>query len=143
MLVFLNTETLILQIFNLSKQVFEPYCATFFPEFKKMYRHSINYVFTLIFNLIDLIEFLNEIIFFPAEDNIGGGLVLRVVYRDGWLAQPPINPWVPLNNPVNRVIVIPTRTSECETQVCNRSLMYSFDIKSIICHFRFRLPVHI
>ncbi|XP_037805224.1 peptidoglycan-recognition protein LC-like isoform X4 [Lucilia sericata] len=50
------------------------------------------------------------------QDNVGGGYVLRMVPRDGWLAQPPLNNWVPLKLPVKRVIVIPTRTQECETQ---------------------------
>lgn len=54
---------------------------------------------------------------FSAQDNVGGGYVLRIVPRVGWLAQPPINPWVKLKHPVDRVIVIPTRTQECETQV--------------------------
>ncbi|XP_073840289.1 peptidoglycan-recognition protein LC-like isoform X3 [Musca autumnalis] len=50
------------------------------------------------------------------QDNIGGGNVLRIVPRDGWLAQPPLNPWVPLDLPVDRVIIIPTLTTNCETQ---------------------------
>ncbi|XP_075164268.1 peptidoglycan-recognition protein LC-like isoform X4 [Haematobia irritans] len=51
-----------------------------------------------------------------SQDNVGGGNILRIVPRDGWLAQPPINPWVPLDLPVERVIVIHTRTTDCETQ---------------------------
>ncbi|XP_061393455.1 peptidoglycan-recognition protein LC-like [Musca vetustissima] len=51
-----------------------------------------------------------------ALDNVGGGNVLRIVPRDGWLAQPPINPWVSLSLPVERVIIIHTRTTNCETQ---------------------------
>ncbi|XP_013109986.2 peptidoglycan-recognition protein LC isoform X3 [Stomoxys calcitrans] len=51
-----------------------------------------------------------------AQDNLGGGTILRIVPRDGWLAQPPINPWVQLDPPVARVIVIDTKTTNCETQ---------------------------
>uniref|UniRef100_A0A1I8P2L1 Peptidoglycan recognition protein family domain-containing protein n=1 Tax=Stomoxys calcitrans TaxID=35570 RepID=A0A1I8P2L1_STOCA len=50
------------------------------------------------------------------QDNLGGGTILRIVPRDGWLAQPPINPWVQLDPPVARVIVIDTKTTNCETQ---------------------------
>ncbi|XP_073836773.1 peptidoglycan-recognition protein LC-like isoform X3 [Musca autumnalis] len=50
------------------------------------------------------------------KDNIGDGIVLRIVPRDGWLAQPPLNPLVPLDLPVKRVIIIPTLTTNCETQ---------------------------
>ncbi|XP_065362615.1 peptidoglycan-recognition protein LC-like isoform X4 [Calliphora vicina] len=58
-------------------------------------------------------------------DNVGGGYVLRIVPRVSWLAQPPINKWVPLDQPIDRVIVIPTRTSECDTQA---SCMYTVRI---------------
>ncbi|KAM7355387.1 peptidoglycan-recognition protein LC-like isoform 4-T5 [Cochliomyia hominivorax] len=50
------------------------------------------------------------------QDNVGGGYILRIVPRDGWLAQPSINDLIPLKHPIHRIIVIPTRTSECETQ---------------------------
>ncbi|XP_058987841.1 peptidoglycan-recognition protein LC isoform X4 [Musca domestica] len=66
-------------------------------------------------------------------DNVGGGNVLRIVARDGWLAQPPINDLVPLDPPVERVIVIHTRTSNCETQAaCTFTVRYTqtFNIES-------------
>uniref|UniRef100_T1PF65 N-acetylmuramoyl-L-alanine amidase n=1 Tax=Musca domestica TaxID=7370 RepID=T1PF65_MUSDO len=68
-----------------------------------------------------------------ALDNVGGGNVLRIVARDGWLAQPPINDLVPLDPPVERVIVIHTRTSNCETQAaCTFTVRYTqtFNIES-------------
>ncbi|XP_017478582.1 PREDICTED: peptidoglycan-recognition protein LC isoform X2 [Rhagoletis zephyria] len=50
------------------------------------------------------------------DDNVGGGKILRIVPRDGWLAQPPSADPVPLATPVHRVIVLSTLTEDCETQ---------------------------
>ncbi|XP_019847711.2 peptidoglycan-recognition protein LC isoform X1 [Bactrocera dorsalis] len=51
-----------------------------------------------------------------ADDNVGGGKILRIVPRDAWLAQPPSSDPLPLATPVKKVIVLPTRTDDCETQ---------------------------
>ncbi|XP_039963099.1 peptidoglycan-recognition protein LC-like isoform X3 [Bactrocera tryoni] len=50
------------------------------------------------------------------DDNVGGGKILRIVPRDAWLAQPPSSDPLPLATPVKKVIVLPTRTDDCETQ---------------------------
>lgn len=48
---------------------------------------------------------------------MGGGKILRIVPRDAWLAQPPSSDPLPLTAPVKKVIILPTRTDDCETQV--------------------------
>ncbi|KAL9905862.1 peptidoglycan recognition protein LC isoform 1-T7 [Glossina fuscipes fuscipes] len=50
------------------------------------------------------------------QDNIEGGNVLRIVPRDAWLAQTPVNTLVALDVPVRRVIIVPTYTSDCDAQ---------------------------
>ncbi|XP_037936739.1 peptidoglycan-recognition protein LC isoform X2 [Teleopsis dalmanni] len=50
------------------------------------------------------------------KDNLGSGKVLRIVPRDGWLAQPPSKPLLSLNLPVSKVIVSSTDTEDCTTQ---------------------------
>uniref|UniRef100_A0A905ABH8 Peptidoglycan recognition protein family domain-containing protein n=1 Tax=Glossina morsitans morsitans TaxID=37546 RepID=A0A905ABH8_GLOMM len=50
------------------------------------------------------------------QDNIEGGNVLRIVPRDAWLAQTSVNTLVPLDVPVQRVIIVPTYTSDCNAQ---------------------------
>ncbi|XP_028896578.1 peptidoglycan-recognition protein LC isoform X3 [Zeugodacus cucurbitae] len=50
------------------------------------------------------------------DDNVGGGKILRIVPRDAWLAQPPSGDPLPLTTPIKKVIVLPTRTDDCETQ---------------------------
>ncbi|XP_004530826.1 peptidoglycan-recognition protein LC isoform X2 [Ceratitis capitata] len=51
-----------------------------------------------------------------ADDNVGSGKILRIVPRDAWLAQPPSAEPVALATPVGKVIVLSTRTDDCETQ---------------------------
>ncbi|XP_067644482.1 peptidoglycan-recognition protein LC isoform X3 [Eurosta solidaginis] len=53
--------------------------------------------------------------FRKTNDNVGGGMILRIVPRDAWLAQPPLAA-IPLATPVDRVIVISTQTDVCDTQ---------------------------
>uniref|UniRef100_A0A1A9Z2M8 Peptidoglycan recognition protein family domain-containing protein n=1 Tax=Glossina pallidipes TaxID=7398 RepID=A0A1A9Z2M8_GLOPL len=53
---------------------------------------------------------------YEGQDNIEGGNVLRIVPRDAWLAQIPVSTLVPLDVPVQRVIIVPTYTSDCDAQ---------------------------
>ncbi|XP_005183249.1 peptidoglycan-recognition protein LC isoform X2 [Musca domestica] len=58
---------------------------------------------------------------------------LEIVVRDQWLAQPPIKDMIPLKLPVERIIVIHTRTADCETQAaCTFTVRYTqtFNIES-------------
>lgn len=51
------------------------------------------------------------------RDSIGAEKILRIVRRDSWLAQPPSSKPELLKLPVSRVVVIPTQTDDCITQV--------------------------
>lgn len=42
---------------------------------------------------------------------------LRIIYRDEWMAQPPKDKPVPLEQPVPQVGIIDTSTDDCSTQV--------------------------
>ncbi|XP_017122118.1 peptidoglycan-recognition protein LC isoform X4 [Drosophila elegans] len=67
-------------------------------------------------------------------DNIGGGLILRFVERQQWLAQPPQKTVPDLQQPVKMVIVLPTNSDNCTTQaqcVFRVRLRQSFDIESV------------
>ncbi|XP_016958954.1 peptidoglycan-recognition protein LC isoform X4 [Drosophila biarmipes] len=67
-------------------------------------------------------------------DNIGGGLILRFVERQQWLAQPPQKKIPDLEQPVKLVIVLPTNSDGCTTQaqcVFRVRLRQSFDIESV------------
>ncbi|XP_070135915.1 peptidoglycan-recognition protein LC isoform X5 [Drosophila bipectinata] len=67
-------------------------------------------------------------------DNIGGGLILRFVERQQWLAQPPQKKLPDLQLPVGLVIVLPTNTDNCTTQaacVFRVRLRQTFDIESL------------
>ncbi|KAH8313070.1 hypothetical protein KR067_013425 [Drosophila pandora] len=67
-------------------------------------------------------------------DNIGGGLILRFVERQQWLAQPPQKKLPDLQLPVGLVIVLPTNTDNCTTQaacVFRVRLRQTFDIESV------------
>ncbi|KAI8040937.1 hypothetical protein M5D96_006880 [Drosophila gunungcola] len=67
-------------------------------------------------------------------DNIGGGLILRFVERQQWLAQPPQRTVPDLVQPVKMVIVLPTNSDNCTTQaqcVFRVRLRQSFDIESV------------
>ncbi|XP_016934720.3 peptidoglycan-recognition protein LC isoform X5 [Drosophila suzukii] len=67
-------------------------------------------------------------------DNIGGGLILRFVERQQWLAQPPQKKIPDLEKPVKLVIVLPTNSDDCTTQaqcVFRVRLRQSFDIESV------------
>ncbi|KAH8363863.1 hypothetical protein KR084_000141 [Drosophila pseudotakahashii] len=67
-------------------------------------------------------------------DNIGGGLILRFVERQQWLAQPPQKKIPDLEQPVKLVIVLPTNSDDCTTQaqcVFRVRLRQSFDIESV------------
>ncbi|XP_044313561.1 peptidoglycan-recognition protein LC isoform X8 [Drosophila rhopaloa] len=67
-------------------------------------------------------------------DNIGGGLILRFVERQQWLAQPPQKKIPDLEQPVRMVIVMPTNSDNCTTQaqcVFRVRLRQSFDIESV------------
>ncbi|XP_037948518.1 peptidoglycan-recognition protein LC-like [Teleopsis dalmanni] len=48
--------------------------------------------------------------------NLGIEKVLRIVPRDGWLAQLPLKPLLSLDLPVSKVIVSSTNTENCTTQ---------------------------
>ncbi|XP_044250281.1 peptidoglycan-recognition protein LC isoform X8 [Drosophila takahashii] len=68
------------------------------------------------------------------QDNIGGGLILRFVERQQWLAQPPQKKIPDLEQPVKLVIVLPTNSDDCTTQaqcVFRVRLRQSFDIESV------------
>ncbi|XP_043063935.1 peptidoglycan-recognition protein LC isoform X9 [Drosophila ficusphila] len=68
------------------------------------------------------------------QDNIGGGLILRFVERQQWLAQPPQKKIPDLEQPVKLVIVLPTNSDDCSTQaqcVFRVRLRQSFDIESV------------
>ncbi|XP_070141418.1 peptidoglycan-recognition protein LC isoform X6 [Drosophila kikkawai] len=68
------------------------------------------------------------------RDNIGGGLVLRFVDRQVWLAQPPQKKIPDLELPVGLVIVMPTNSDNCTTQaacVFRVRLRQSYDIESV------------
>ncbi|KAH8384494.1 hypothetical protein KR200_011871 [Drosophila serrata] len=68
------------------------------------------------------------------RDNIGGGLVLRFVDRQAWLAQPPQKKIPDLEQPVGLVIVMPTNSDNCTTQaacVFRVRLRQSYDIESV------------
>ncbi|XP_017028446.1 peptidoglycan-recognition protein LC isoform X5 [Drosophila kikkawai] len=70
----------------------------------------------------------------PDRDNIGGGLVLRFVDRQVWLAQPPQKKIPDLELPVGLVIVMPTNSDNCTTQaacVFRVRLRQSYDIESV------------
>ncbi|KRK00890.1 peptidoglycan-recognition protein LC isoform X6 [Drosophila yakuba] len=67
-------------------------------------------------------------------DNIGGGLILRFVERQQWLAQPPQREIPDLELPVRLVIALPTNSENCSTQAeCVRPvrLLQSFFIESL------------
>ncbi|XP_017085287.1 peptidoglycan-recognition protein LC isoform X4 [Drosophila eugracilis] len=67
-------------------------------------------------------------------DNIGGGLILRFVERQQWLAQPPQKKIPDLEQPVKLIIVLPTNSDDCTTQaqcVFRVRLRQSFDIESV------------
>ncbi|XP_026832737.1 peptidoglycan-recognition protein LC isoform X3 [Drosophila erecta] len=66
-------------------------------------------------------------------DNIGGGLILRFVERQQWLAQPPQRDIPALELPVSLVIALPTNSENCNTQalcVLRVRLLQSYDIES-------------
>ncbi|EDX09820.1 GD14167 [Drosophila simulans] len=66
-------------------------------------------------------------------DNIGGGLILRFVERQQWLAQPPQKEIPDLELPVRLVIALPTNSENCNTQaicVLRVRLLQSYDIES-------------
>ncbi|XP_034655370.1 peptidoglycan-recognition protein LC isoform X1 [Drosophila subobscura] len=68
------------------------------------------------------------------QDNIGGGLILRFVHRQAWLAQPPQKTLPDLTLPVSLVIVLPTNSDNCTTQaqcVLRVRLRQTFDIESL------------
>ncbi|XP_033240216.1 peptidoglycan-recognition protein LC isoform X8 [Drosophila pseudoobscura] len=68
------------------------------------------------------------------QDNIGGGLILRFVHRQAWLAQPPQKTLADLMLPVSLVIVLPTNSDNCSTQaqcVLRVRLRQTFDIESL------------
>ncbi|XP_041449141.1 peptidoglycan-recognition protein LC isoform X7 [Drosophila obscura] len=68
------------------------------------------------------------------QDNIGGGLILRFVHRQAWLAQPPQKTPPDLTLPVDLVIVLPTNSDNCTTQaqcVLRVRLRQTFDIESL------------
>ncbi|XP_017136658.1 peptidoglycan-recognition protein LC isoform X1 [Drosophila miranda] len=68
------------------------------------------------------------------QDNIGGGLILRFVHRQAWLAQPPQKTLADLTLPVSLVIVLPTNSDNCSTQaqcVLRVRLRQTFDIESL------------
>ncbi|SPP85408.1 blast:Peptidoglycan-recognition protein LF [Drosophila guanche] len=70
----------------------------------------------------------------PDQDNIGGGLILRFVHRQAWLAQPPQKTLPDLTLPVSLVIVLPTNSDNCTTQaqcVLRVRLRQTFDIESL------------
>nr|NP_001303367.1 peptidoglycan recognition protein LC, isoform I [Drosophila melanogaster]ALI30469.1 peptidoglycan recognition protein LC, isoform I [Drosophila melanogaster] len=66
-------------------------------------------------------------------DNIGGGLILRFVERQQWLAQPPQKEIPDLELPVGLVIALPTNSENCSTQaicVLRVRLLQTYDIES-------------
>ncbi|XP_032575798.1 peptidoglycan-recognition protein LC isoform X6 [Drosophila sechellia] len=66
-------------------------------------------------------------------DNIGGGLILRFVERQQWLAQPPQKEIPDLELPVGLVIALPTNSENCNTQaicVLRVRLLQTYDIES-------------
>ncbi|XP_034655376.1 peptidoglycan-recognition protein LC isoform X7 [Drosophila subobscura] len=99
---------------------------------------SITVAFVLLTTLLGIILATTTNIFGKTlnknQDNIGGGLILRFVHRQAWLAQPPQKTLPDLTLPVSLVIVLPTNSDNCTTQaqcVLRVRLRQTFDIESL------------
>lgn len=67
----------------------------------------------------------------------------RIISREEWMAQPPINHPEPLGLPISRVIIAHTSTENCSSQVFARWSFFSDSIRILILFSNFFVKLQI